>query len=193
MKLATKSVAWLLPFLLTACIHIPRPFHKGKQTAQPVAPAIEMAKPPAPSQTVLDLPAIASVPLIRPPEPAAIPQAQPLKPRGKRKKPAGTAVPEQESLTQEGQAAPESPGVSAIGQLSTGEPTNINRQTVDLIYAIERGLNGLGRSLNDQEQKTAAQIREFLKQARTALTSGDMDGAHTLAAKANVLLSELRH
>jgi hypothetical protein len=52
-------------------------------------------------------------------------------------------------------------------------------------------LIGLNRSLNDQEQKTAAQIREFLKQAREALASGDVDGAHTLAAKAKVLLSEL--
>ena len=33
-------------------------------------------------------------------------------------------------------------------------------------------------------KKTAAQIREFLKQARQALTSGDVDGAHTLAVKA---------
>jgi hypothetical protein len=52
-------------------------------------------------------------------------------------------------------------------------------------------LNGLTRKLSGQEQKTAAQIREYLKQAREALISGDVDGAHTLAAKAKVLLSEL--
>ena len=45
----------------------------------------------------------------------------------------------------------------------------------------EKTLNGITRKLNDQEQKTAAQIREFLKQARDALTAGDVDGAHTLA------------
>ena len=38
---------------------------------------------------------------------------------------------------------------------------------------------------------TAAQIREYLKQARVALGSGDVDGASTLAAKAKVLLGEL--
>jgi len=52
-------------------------------------------------------------------------------------------------------------------------------------------LNGINRQLSDQEAKTAAQIREFLKQAREALTSGDVDGAHTLAVKAKVLLEEL--
>jgi hypothetical protein len=60
-----------------------------------------------------------------------------------------------------------------------------------LIATTERGLNGITRSLNEQEQKTAAQIREFLKQARDALSTNDVDGAHTLAVKAKVLLSEL--
>jgi hypothetical protein len=89
------------------------------------------------------------------------------------------------------QAASESPGVSAIGQLSSGDTSNLRQQTVDSIAAIERSLSGIGSSLSDQEQKTAAQIREYLKQARNALASGDVDGAHTLVAKANVLLSEL--
>jgi hypothetical protein len=45
--------------------------------------------------------------------------------------------------------------------------------------------------LNDQELKTSAQIREFLKQARAALATSDVDGANTLALKAKVLLTEL--
>src|SRR5208337_3989919 len=56
------------------------------------------------------------------------------------------------------QAANESPGVSAIGQLSSGDPSDLRRQTEDSISATERGLNGIGRQLNDQEQKTAGQI-----------------------------------
>jgi hypothetical protein len=82
--------------------------------------------------------------------------------------------------------------VSAIGQLSTGDEPDLRRQTVDSIAATERGLNGIGRGLNEQELKTAAHIKEFLKQARQALASGDADGAYTLAAKAKVLLNELR-
>jgi len=60
-----------------------------------------------------------------------------------------------------------------------------------MIAATERGLNNITRPLSDGEQKIAAQIRDFLKQARVALTSGDVDGAHTLASKAGVLLKEL--
>jgi ribosomal protein S20 len=81
--------------------------------------------------------------------------------------------------------------VSAIGTLSTGDPPNMRQQTDDSIASTEKALNGITRRLNDQEQKTSAQIREFLKQARDALTSGDVDGAHTLALKAKVLLDEL--
>jgi len=83
--------------------------------------------------------------------------------------------------------------VSAIGQLSPGDPTDLQRETVDSIATTERGLSGIDRTLNDQEQKTVAQIREFLKQAKAALNSGDADGAHTLALKAKVLLGEISH
>jgi spore germination protein YaaH len=81
--------------------------------------------------------------------------------------------------------------VSAIGQLSSGDSSDLRQQTLSSIAATERGLNGINRTLSDLEQKTAAHVRDFLKQAREALASGDVDGAHTLAAKAKVLLSEL--
>jgi hypothetical protein len=84
-----------------------------------------------------------------------------------------------------------SAGVSAIGQLSSGDASELRRETANSIAATEHGLDNIGRTLNSQEQKTAAQIREFLKQARAALASGDVDGAHTLAVKAKVLLGEL--
>ena len=68
----------------------------------------------------------------------------------------------------------------------------MRQQTDSSIEATEKSLNGMNRQLSDQELKTAAQIREFLKEARAALTAGDIDGAHTLAIKAKVLLDELR-
>jgi hypothetical protein len=110
------------------------------------------------------------------------PQEETPKPPVKHKKPAPKA-------TQ--QASAGTPGVSAIGQLSSGEPSDLKRETTNSFQATERGLNGITRQLNDQERKTAGQIREFLKQARAALASGDVDGASTLAAKAKVLLGEL--
>jgi hypothetical protein len=81
--------------------------------------------------------------------------------------------------------------VSAIGQLSSGEPSDLRLQTQNSITATEHGLSGITRELNDQEKKTADHIREFIKQAKAALNSGDVDGAATLAAKAKVLLEEL--
>ncbi len=89
------------------------------------------------------------------------------------------------------EASDEIPAVSAIGQLSMGDPTDTQRETTNLIASTQQGLNAISNRLNWQQQKTAEQIREFLKQAKAALASGDVDGAHTLAAKAKVLLDEL--
>jgi hypothetical protein len=179
MKLPARSVAWLLPLLLTAC------FHKNKQVqVEPLAPPIEDAPLPKPVPSPTELPPpVITIPNQAPvPDTNANPQQKPPKPPVKHRKPPANS-------TQ--QASNESPGVSAIGKLSSGDPSDLRQQTVNSIAATERGLSGITRQLSDQEQKTAAQIREFLKQARAALASGDVDGAHTLAAKARVLLGEL--
>jgi hypothetical protein len=179
MKLPARSVAWLLPFLLTAC------FHKTeKARVEPLAPPIEDAPLPKPVPSPTELPPpVITVPTQAPvPDTNANPQQKPPKPPVKHRKPPANS-------TQ--QASIESPGVSAIGQLSSGDPSDLRQRTVNSIAATERGLSGITRPLSDQEQKTAAQIREFLKQARAALASGDVDGAHTLAVKARVLLGEL--
>ncbi|HZL52515.1 MAG TPA: hypothetical protein VFC37_16370, partial [Terracidiphilus sp.] len=109
------------------------------------------------------------------------------KPPPKHKKPPANPTPDVQ------QATVGTPAVNAIGQLSSGDPADQRRQTEESIASIERGLNDISQRLNDQDQKTAAHIREFLKQAKAALASGDVDGASTLAAKAKVLLSELQH
>lgn len=84
------------------------------------------------------------------------------------------------------------PAVNAIGEggLTSADPSS-RHDTEDSIATIERGLAGISRPLNDSEQKTAGQIREFLKQAKAALASGDTDGAQTLTQKAKALLAEL--
>ena len=196
MKFNARSVAWLLPFVLTGCIHIGH-----RHPAQPVAPPIDTASksaPPAVEHPPLDA-TIPSVPIASsaPIQPAARPR-----PRARHKKPANGNS-EQAGGSQQAPgnaqqvpaiappAAGEAPGVSAVGQLSSGEPSDLRQQTADSIAAIDRGLNGIGRQLSEPEQKTAAQIREYLKLAREALASGDVEGAHTLAAKAKVLLGEL--
>ena len=77
------------------------------------------------------------------------------------------------------------------GQLSPGDPPDLRIQTEESIATTEHGVKDINRPLNEQEKKTLSQIKEFLKQAHTALTSGDIDGAHTLAVKAKVLFAEI--
>jgi hypothetical protein len=187
MKIRAKNVAWLLPFFLTGCFHFH--FHKAQQQqAQSLAPPASTAPKPAPAHP--DLPDSA---VTIPPQPiktsADAVEVAPKAPPRHKKPPAKNT--QQAAVTPPAPA--ENPAVSAIGQLSSGDPSDQKRQTEDSIADTERRLNGLGANLNDQEQKTAAQIRAYLKHAKDALNSGDVDGAITLAAKAKAVLSELIH
>jgi len=48
-----------------------------------------------------------------------------------------------------------------------------------------------GQQLNSGQQDTVAQIRQFMDQSKTAVESGDLDRARTLAWKAELLSEEL--
>lgn len=178
MKLSARRAAWLLPLLLTGCFH-----HKTQLAQnQPLAPLIEDTAPPKPEpgQTNLNPP----VPTVseQPHAPQQItPPAEPVKKPPHHKKPPNT--------TEVASAGP-SP-VSPIGTLTAPDPSNARQETDALIEQTEKSLNGITRKLSEPEQKTAAQIREFIKESREALTNGNFDGAHTLATKAKVLLDEL--
>jgi hypothetical protein len=180
MKVGAKSAAWLLPFLLTGC------FHRKPQIAQsqPLPPPIEdtaSTKPePAPANVNPPVPTISEQPQQ---QQQISPPPEPVKRPPKHRRPANTN-------TQMASVGPP-PAVPAAGNLGTGDPTNLRQQTDASIEQTEKTLNGITRKLNDQEQKTAAQIREFIKQAREELTTGDINGAHTLAEKAKVFLDEL--
>jgi hypothetical protein len=185
MKLVARSLAWLLPLFLCACTHNPT-----QTQMQALAPPIEEIPPPpdlAPS-------ALPQPPLNVPPtqQPVAVPP-EPVKTVPKHHKPAkapsqATAAASAPAQTAEAVAPPEE---SALGKIETPEAPDTKKQAENSIAEIERGLNGIGRKLNDQEAKTSMQIREFLKQARTDLASGDIDAANTLAKKARALLGEL--
>ena len=180
MKLRTRSIVWLLPFLLTAC------FHKAHQVqVQSLAPPLGAEPKPEHTQPGL----LPSIIIPSPPIKTGADEKHSSKPHVWHKKPAAKTA--QPSASGTPAASPETPAVSVIGQLSSGDPSGLRRETVGSMEATERGLNSIGRTLNGQQQITAAQIRSFLKQAREALAAGDVDGAHTLAAKAKVLLGEL--
>ena len=181
MNMRARSVACLLPFFLTGCFH----FHKQQsQQFQYLAPPSTVPKPDPVSDTLGGL-IIPEQPLKTEYTPEV---AQTPKPPAKHHK---NPKPIQQAIVTPPPAPAEAPGVSAIGQLSTGAASDLKRQTLSSIDTTEHGLNGINRTLSDPEQKTAALIREDLKQARAALDSGDVDGARTLVAKARVLLAEL--
>lgn len=174
----TARVALLLVLALTAC------HNKNQvQNQPPLAPPIIDTPPPPPNNAPANLPPpVITVP--QPQQPAA--QAQetpppPPKPKPRQRKQKNTEL-------AQNNAPPE---VSAEGKFTPTEPADLRQETSDSIAQTEKGLNGITRRLSDQEQKTRDQIREFLKQAKTALAAGDLDGAHTLALKAKVLLGEL--
>jgi hypothetical protein len=188
MRFSVVRVSWLVPVLallplLQGCDH-----KTQRAQTQTLAPPIVDAQPSKP-----DTVSTASLP---PPkvdeqQPQQADNTQP-KPATPPKKPAHPKKKTDNSGSQPAQEASSgSPAVPAIGELSSGASGDLRTQTEDSINATEKGLNAITRTLNDSEVKTAAQIREFLKQAREALNTGDVDGAMTLAKKAKVLLAEL--
>jgi outer membrane biosynthesis protein TonB len=189
MKLDLRLAALLLPLLVASCAHKTQ----QAQSQPPLAPPIEDAPLPPPNKAPANLPPpVETTP--QPPQPATAntQPTTPPKPAPKHKKPAQPATTGQTTQQTTQQASNDSaPKVSADGQFSPGEAGDQRKQTSDSIAATEKGLSGITRPLNDQDQKTSAQIREFLKQAKVALDKDDVDGAHTLALKAKVLLDEL--
>lgn len=186
MKFEVRGAALLLPLLLTSCAHK----NNQAQTQPPLAPPIEDTPLPKPDNAPAHLPPpVITVPQPSTPPPsttASNPEQTPAPP--KKRKPSKPAP----APPQNDQAANTPPAeVSAGGGFSTPETSDIRNQTANSIAETEHTLNTISRKLNDQEQKISAQIREFLKQAKNALSAGDVDGAHTLAAKAKVLLDEL--
>lgn len=183
MRQRLRCVLWLLPLALTGCFHLP--FHRTTSVkAAELAPSLPLSEPV--ELAVVELPphelVIPAKPIYNLRE-----QPQPVIPQFRHRR----IRVEEVTAPQEGTTSSE---VSAIiGPLSSGDPPNFRQQTMDSIASIERGLSGINRSLSDPERKTADQIREFLKQAKSALDSGDVEGAHTLAGKAQVLLAGLTH
>jgi outer membrane biosynthesis protein TonB len=173
MKFPVKCVVLMVALLMTACSH-----KQQKAQLPPLAPSDVTIPPPSnapppPNETIPTQPTQEAA---TPPEPAQKPVVRKKKP-----KPADETD----------QASNPTPEVSAIGQLSSGDPVDVLRQTQDSIASTEQSLKNISRNLDDSEKKTADHIREYIKEAREALATGDVDGAHKLADKARVLLNEL--
>lgn len=64
--------------------------------------------------------------------------------------------------------------------------------TEQLTAATEENLKKIeGRQLNASQKEMVSQIKEFMAQAQSAVTDGDLERGHTLAMKARLLSDEL--
>lgn len=197
MNSASKAaVAILLTAFLAGCRH-----------KSPAGPPADAQAPALPLSTLADnaplyLP-LAPLPDINPPGPPA-PEVMP-KPRKevRHRRPRHVTIPAtraRQPAETRPQPTPEQiangvpTDISPLGQLSAaGESTNLarRRQIVEEITSTEKGLARVKRPLSKEEETTATQIRTFLAKAKDALSRADLDGAHTLATKARVLLNEI--
>ncbi len=200
-----------LPFLLSGCFH--------RRSAPPLPPQAQAPAPPSqPPQTTTAptpqpqtiQPPITTTTVEEPPEPPK-PAPKPRHTTVRKPKPPATKSPTDSTqapatantttppatkppAVQQAAAVEGTPTGSPIGQLTSGDSGNSAQRHKDaqqIIDTTNQGLTNLKRSLSDQEQETATQIRSFLKQAKEALNAEDVDGAINLANKAKVLLAEL--
>lgn len=156
----------------------PRPPAQGTQTQSQGTP------PPEPTPTPAEAEAQ--------PTPSNTEQAKPAaKPRTPAKKPAETArntkpkivvKPEPEPSSTPGQISPSISSTDASQQQST---------TDQMLQRTENNLNSIKRQLSPDEQATANQIRNLMKQSREATKQNDLEAARKLAVKAQLLCDEL--
>jgi hypothetical protein len=76
--------------------------------------------------------------------------------------------------------------------LSQQQASRQSESTKQLLANSEADLGKIsGRQLSANQQDTVKQIKSYLDQARKAVIDGDVQRAHNLAVKANLLSAEL--
>jgi ribosomal protein S20 len=82
---------------------------------------------------------------------------------------------------------------TAIGALTSGGEANPRSQqeAADMIAANEKRLTALSAQIVEDQKAQISKVKTFQRQAQEALTSGDAEGAKTLATKAKLLLDDL--
>jgi hypothetical protein len=72
------------------------------------------------------------------------------------------------------------------------ETSNQIESTHQLIATSDANLKKiLSRQLSANQQDTVKQIKSYIEQAKAAVNGGDVERAHNLAVKANLLSAEL--
>lgn len=131
----------------------------------------------------------------------------PVKPKPRKPKTSHKPVPKPQPATQpstapkpNGQiAAPTTPPATPPSgdtmtispNLPPGDANAQKRDTENLLQAAEANLRKINRTLSDGEQGMVRQVRNYITQSRLAMQDGDLERAHNLAVKAQLLSAEL--
>ncbi|MFZ0420239.1 MAG: hypothetical protein WAM04_19200 [Candidatus Sulfotelmatobacter sp.] len=84
------------------------------------------------------------------------------------------------------------PVVELKGNTSAEQASYQRFTTEQLTAATEENLKKIGgRELKPGEQEMVSQIKQFMEQAKSAVTEGDLNRGHNLAVKARLLSDEL--
>lgn len=153
---------------------------------QAQTPVLLAPSPASVSDLMVEVPAVNVPPL-----PTA---AAASKPKRERKKPQTLkATPAPPLPTQVATATDVVGEGSAIGELTAGgEASSQTRQdATEMIASNEKRLSDLPADMLKDKRSQINKIRNFQRQAQEALTSGDAEGAKTLAIKARLLLYDL--
>ena len=82
-------------------------------------------------------------------------------------------------------------GMTISPDLPKDEVDSQKRATEQMLQTAEANLRQLNRQLSDGEQNMVRQVRNYITQSRLATQDGDLERAHNLAVKAQLLSSEL--
>jgi hypothetical protein len=148
----------------------------------PVLAPVTLVEVPRPSPP----PMLAPPHIKMPPEPVSAAAAK--FPR-ERRRPVVKPEPPDEPVT----TPPPVPDTVAIGSLTAGGETNpqSKQAATDLIASNDKRLSALPAPKSDDQKAEISTVKNFQRQAQEALTSGDAEGAMTLATKAKLLLDDL--
>jgi hypothetical protein len=123
-----------------------------------------------------------------PPMPIAAAAASPRRERRRLAPKTAATAPAEDTTPQ-----PATDEAEAIGDLTAGGAANPQAQeeAASLIRLIQKRVSGLSAQTVRKQRTQINRVQNFRRQAQDALKSGDVEGATTLATKANLLLDDL--
>lgn len=158
--------------------------HPKAPVLPPVMEPVALATLPPPQN-----PPMLTAPVIElPPMPIAAAAATPRRERKHLAAPKTAAAPAEETVPE-----PPPDETAAIGDLTAGGAANPQAQeeAASLIRLIEKRVKALPPQMARKQRSQINRVENFQRQAQDALKSGDVEGATTLATKANLLLDDL--